>query len=100
MQNPFSRVKIVYRRTPMQVKALLLAMLVLCSLTLMTLRFSLMQAKQELETLRADAQMLKQENDRLKKSISQLGTVQSVTELAEQLLGLVDPNTIIFETEE
>ena len=94
------KVRFVYRRTPLAVKALILAMLVLCTLTLLTLRLSLMQAKKELELLRADAQVLEQENKRLQTSIDQLGTVQSVTELAEQLLGLVDPNTVIFEAKE
>ncbi len=100
MQNPFSRIRLVYRRTSMTVKTLVLATLVLCSLTLITLRFSLMEAKKELANVRAEAQMLEQENDRLQKSINQLGTVQSVTELAKELLDLVDPNTVIFETGE
>ena len=100
MKNIFSRVRFVYRRTSMPVKALVLAMLVLCTLTLITLRFTLMQTKKELNELRVEAQVLEQENDRLQKSINQLGTVQSVTDLAEELLGLVDPNTVIFETEE
>ncbi len=99
MQNPFSRIRLVYRRTSMTVKTLVLATLVLCSLTLITLRFSLMEAKKELANVRAEAQMLEQENDRLQKSINQLGTVQSVTELAKELLDLVDPNTVIFEAE-
>ena len=99
MQNPFSRIKLVYRRTSLPVKALVLATLVFCTLTLMVLRVSLMQTKKELAGLRAEAQVLKQENSRLQKSISQLGTVQSVTELAKELLGLVDPNTVIFETQ-
>lgn len=99
MQNPFSRVRIVYRRTSLTVKALVLITLVFCTATLMVLRLSLMQTKKELNSMRAEAQVLKQENDRLQKSISQLGTVQSVTDLAEELLGLVDPNTVIFETE-
>lgn len=100
MKNPFSRIRLVYRRTSLPVKALVLAMLVLCTVTLMTLRFALMDTKKELQDLRVDAQVLEQENARLQRSIDQLGTVQSVTELAEQLLGLVDPNTVIFEAEE
>lgn len=96
----FSRIQVKYRRTSMPVKALVLAMLVVCILTLMALRFSLMQTKKELNSLRAEAQVLQQENKRLQKSIDQLGTVQSVTDLAEQLLGLVDPNTVIFEAED
>ena len=78
---------------------LVLITLVFCTATLMVLRLSLMQTKKELNSMRAEAQVLKQENDRLQKSISQLGTVQSVTDLAEELLGLVDPDTVIFEEE-
>ena len=97
MQIP--RIRLVYRRTSLAVKALVLAMLVFCILALLTLRISLMQTKKELSNVRAQAQVLEQENKRLQKSIDQLGTVQSVTELAEKLLGLVDPDTVIFETE-
>ena len=44
-----------------------------------------------------DAYATKQENDRLRRSISQLGTVQSEESLASELLGLVDPDTVIFD---
>lgn len=91
------KIKIVYRRTSLTVKALVLITLIFCTATLMVLRLSLTQTKKELDTKRAEAQVLQQENDRLQRSIQQLGTVQSVTELAEQFLGLVDPNTVIFK---
>ena len=100
MRKSFPRIRIVYRRTPLAVKALVLIMLVFCTSTLMVLRLSLMQTKNQLNDMRVEAQVLKQENDRLQKSISQLGTVQSVTELAKEFLGLVDPDTIIFEVEQ
>lgn len=98
-QNPLRRIRLVYRHSPIMLKCVLLGMLLVGALTLMALRFSLLEAKQQTEDLRNQAAMLEQENQALEHSISQLGTVQSVTELAEKLLGLVDPDTVIFQPE-
>ena len=91
------KIRIVYRRAPLTVKALVLSALVLSIMTLTVLRIALQSTEKQLESARAEAQILEQENDRLRKSISQLGTVQSVESLATELLGLVDPDTVIFD---
>ena len=98
-KNPFSRIRLVYRRSPMILKCLLLGMLLVGTLALMMLRFSLLDAKEKTEDLRNQAALLEQENRELEQSIAQMGTVQSVTELAGKLLGLVDPDTVIFQPE-
>lgn len=98
-RNPLSRIRLVYRRSPTMLKCLLLGMLLVGTLALTVLRFSLLDAKQKTEDLRNQAAQLEQENLELERSISQLGTVQSVTELAGKLLGLVDPDTVIFQPE-
>lgn len=98
-QNPLRRIRLVYRRTPTVLKCVLLGMLLVCTLALMVLRFALLEAKEKTEDLRNQAALLEQENRELERSISQLGTVQSVTELASKLLGLVDPDTVIFQPE-
>lgn len=98
-QNPLSRIRLVYRRAPTILKCVLLGMLIVGTLALMVLRFSLLETKQKTEDLRNQAALLEQENKELERSISQLGTVQSVTELAGKLLGLVDPDTVIFQPE-
>ncbi len=96
MKNPFRKIRLVYQRTSLPVKCMVLAALVLCTIALMALRFSLQDTQKQLSDARAQAQVLELENRRLRKSISQLGTVQSVQELARELLGLVDPDTVIF----
>ena len=98
-RNPLSRIRLVYRRSPTMLKCLLLGMLLVGTLALTVLRFSLLETKQETEDLRNQAAQLEQENLELERSISQLGTVQSVTELAGKLLGLVDSDTVIFQPE-
>ena len=98
-QHPLLRIRLVYRRSSTLLKCALLGMLLVCTLALMVLRIALLDAKEKTEDLRNQAAVLELENRELERSISQLGTVQSVTELAEKLLGLVDPDTVIFQPE-
>ena len=98
-ENPLRRIRLVYRRSSNTLKIVVIAALVLGTLSLLMLRGAILHMEQKTEELRQQAAVLEQENEKLEKSISQLGTVQSITELAEQLLGLVDPNTVIFSPE-
>lgn len=98
--NPFSRIRLVYRRTPTTVKCVVLAALVLSTMALMILRYEILDTRAQTEAKRAEAAVLELENARLEQSIAELGTVQSVTDLAGKLLGLVDPDTVIFLPEE
>ena len=98
--NPLKRIRLVYQRSSTTVKCVVLAALVLCTLALLVLRYALLETKAQLEDKRNEAATLEQDNRELTRIISQLGTVQSVEELAGKLLGLVDPDTVIFLPEE
>ena len=95
-RNSFSRIRLVYRRSSTPVKCLVLGALALSTLTMLTLRHAILETKKQAEEKRAEAAVLEEENKRLSQSTAELGTVQSVTDLAGKLLGLVDPNTVIF----
>lgn len=99
-RNPFRRIRLKYRRSSTLVKCMVLAMVVVCTAALLTLRFALLDTKQQLDQKRNEAAVLEQENKALERSISQLGSVQSVIELAGELLDLVDPDTVIFTPEQ
>ena len=96
-KNPFRRIRVVFQRSSTTLKILLLAALVVSTITLLALRFALLNEKDKAEQLRQQAVALEQENKKLTRRNALLGTVQSVQELANELLGLVDPDTIIFE---
>ena len=98
-ENPLRRIRLVYRRSSNALKIVVIAALVLGTMTLLILQAAILGTEGKTEDLRQQAAVLEQENNKLEKSISQLGTVQSVTELAEDLLGLVDPDTVIFQPE-
>jgi len=96
-KNPFRRIRLVFQRSSATLKLLLVAALAVCTVTLLALRFALLEEKDKAEDLRQQAVALEQENQKLTRRNALLGTVQSVRELANELLGLVDPDTIIFE---
>lgn len=98
--NLFRRIRLVYRRSSTLLKCVVLSAIVVCSAVLLCLRFAILDAKEQAEIQRQEAAELEKENSALEDSISQLGTVQSVTDLAGKLLGLVDPDTVIFLPEQ
>ena len=94
--NLFSRIRLVYRRSSLLLKCVVLVTIVLSTVALVALRLSIMDAQKQAAQLRAQAAALEQENDLLEKHIAELGTVGSVKRIASQELGLVDPDSIIF----
>ena len=96
-KNPFGRVRVVFQRSSTKLKIFLLAALLISTVTLLVLRGALLSERAKTEELRQQAIALEQENEKLARRNALLGTVQSVTELANELLGLVDPDTVIFD---
>ena len=92
-----SRFQLQYRRTSTLNKVVIAAAVVLSSLTLLSLRLVRVEAKETLADLRQQAAILDQRNDELRRDIDELGTADSVRKIAQEELGLVDPDTIIFE---
>ena len=92
-----SRFQLQYRRTSTVNKVVIAAAIVLSSLTLLSLRLVQHETEQTLTDLRQQVAVLDQRNDELREDIDALGTSDSIREIAQQELGLVDPDTIIFE---
>lgn len=92
-----NRFQLQYRRTSTLNKVVIAAAVVLSSLTLLSLRLVRVEAEETLADLRQQAAILDQRNDELRRDIDELGTTDSVRKIAQEELGLVDPDTIIFE---
>ena len=99
-RNPLSRIRLVFRHSSNLLKIVVIAAIVLSTMALLTLRLAILDARKQTDARRNEAAALEQENDQLEKTISDLGTVQSIKELAGKLLGLVDPDTVIFMPEQ
>lgn len=95
-KNPFSHIRLVYRRSSVLVKSVVLATLVVSILALVILRISIQSQKAQQADLEQQAVLLEQENRALTKQIAELGTVESVKRIATLQLGLVDPDSQFF----
>ena len=93
----FSRIKLVYRRSRNLTKIVVMAAIVLCTAALITLSVSTAALRSRTEAMRTKALGLEQANIALEERIQDLGSVQSVAQIAKEELGLVDPNTVIFK---
>lgn len=92
-----NRFQLRYRRTPTLNKVVLAAAIVLSSVTLISLRLGHWEAEAQLAELQQRAAVLEQQNEELRQDIDALGTTDSIREIAREELGLVAPDTIIFE---
>ena len=92
-----SRFQLQYRRTPTLSKVVVAAAIVLSSVTLLSLRLAHWEAKDRLTELTQKVASQQQNNDALRQDIDELGTTDSIREIAREELGLVDPDTIIIE---
>ena len=95
-KNPFSHIRVVYRRSSVLVKSVVLSALALSILALVILRVSIQSNQGQQADLQQQAALLEQENRALTKQIAELGTVESVKRIATLQLGLVDPNSQFF----
>ena len=92
-----SRFQLQYRRTPTLHKVVVAAAIVLSSVTLISLRLGHWESKAKLSELQHRAAVLEQQNQELREDIGRLGTTDSIRDIAQEELGLVDPDTIIIE---
>lgn len=91
-----SRIQFGRRRSSNATKLVVAVSIVLCMVALITLRLSMNDLQNRTEKLYNRAAALDQENSSLENKIANLGTVQSVMEIAKEELGLVQPDTVIF----
>ena len=94
----FSRIQLVRRRTPNLLKVILTIVIVLCMFVLIGLRVSVYQMNLKTNQLQEESAELGHANSDLQEKIDELGSVQSVIDIAREELDLVEPGSIVFET--
>lgn len=99
-KNPLSRIRLVYQRSSTPVKCIVLAAIIVSTVALLTLRAAITEANAREEELRKQAAALEQENNKLTEDIEKVDTIEGMKDIAENELGLVDPDTIIFIPEQ
>ena len=81
----------------MLLKCVVITAVVLSAVTMVTVGAVTQQMQDQAEEYRQQAAQLEQNNQKLNLYISQLGTVQGVKHIANEKLGLVDPNDFFFK---
>lgn len=100
MKNPFQNIKLVFRRSRTLTKLVVLAVVVLSTVTLLALGSAIVRERVRMEDSREEAIVLEQENDRYRRYIEELGTVQGILRIAREKLGLIDPDSLVIQPEQ
>ena len=87
-RNPFKRIQLVYQRSSLLLKLLILTTILVSAAALVALRMALVNYHQQSQVLQAQAVQLQQ--------VAQLGTKASIRRIATEELGLMDPNALFF----
>ena len=94
------RIRLVYRQSSMLSKAVVLSVIVVALAALLTLHLTIAAAQDRTAELADQAAALEQENKELQENINGLGSADSVGQIAQDELGLVDPDTVVIDPEE
>ena len=90
------KVQFVLRPSSMLLKVVVIVLIVFSTAALIALSWVRQSILVKTEDMREAAVTLEQENEDLEKKIGLLGTVLSVQQIAQEELGLVDPNTVMI----
>lgn len=90
--------RVVFKKTSPLVKAVILIAIVLSTIALVTLHATIEQSRSQYEAMRQHAGMLEENNQSLAQQIDQMDALETIIQIAMERLGLVLPDTTIFET--
>ena len=97
--TPPKNVKVEVRPASNILKIILI-LLILCSIVaLVALRWVHTGILTQIDELKDEASGLEHANEVLEQKTEELGSVQSIQDIAKEELGLVDPNTVLIDPE-
>lgn len=89
--------RVVFKKTSPLVKTVILIAVLISTIALVTLYATIEQSHSQYEAMRQQAGMLEETNQNLVQQIGEMGTLESIIQIAMERLGLVLPDTTIFE---
>ena len=98
--NYLRRVKLVVRKSRPVTKVVALCAVVLSTVALLTLQNAILTSRENTAALMDQAGKLQQQNQELENRIDGLDTAEGIRDIAENELGLVDPDTVIIVPEQ
>ena len=96
-QSPFHRIRLVFGRSSVLIKILVLVTILVSAAALLALRTKIVAYQQQSQALQTQAIQLQMENEDLNQRIAEIGTKDSIRRIAIEELGLADPYTEFFD---
>ena len=94
--NPLRNVQVKFRRSKPLTKIVVIAAIALSTVALITLRWVQNDIEAETRRMQEEAAQLVEENAELKEKTDDLGSLDSITDIAQSELDLADPDTTFF----
>lgn len=91
------KIRVIVRPATRKLKIIFILLVVICVATLAALAVIRGRIEKETQAVLDQAAVLEQENEELSKKTEELGSNDSIRDIARDELDLVDPNTIIIE---
>lgn len=93
----FRNVKLVFHPSSRALKIAVIALIVFSMVALISLTWVRTSIRNRTEDMRSEAAALEEENAALEEKIENQGALENIMEIARELLGLADPDTIIID---
>lgn len=90
------RVRIKYRRSSTLTKAVVISTIVVCMVALLVIGWRIDSAIADYEAKKDLAAQLEQENDKLGENIDNLGSADSIDQIAKDELGMVPGDAVVI----
>ena len=97
--TPQKQVKVEVRPASNILKIILIVLILFSIVALISLRWVHSGILTEIDALKDEASGLEYANEVLEQKTEELGSVQSIQDIAKEELGLVDPDTILIDPE-
>ena len=98
-KNPLKNIQIHVRPSPPVLKVMLIVVILLSMATLGTLRLVHSGIQAEIEELKDEAAELEYANEQLDEKTENKDSVDNVQSIAQEELGMVDPDTILIDVQ-
>ena len=99
MKQTKPKLRLVMRSGSTALKIVMVVLIVFSMAALTALAWVRGSIRSQVEGLRQEAAAVDQENRELQEKIDALGSVQSVQDIAQEELGLVNPDTVLIQPE-
>ena len=90
------KIQVVIRHSSPLLKIVVIVLIVFSMAALISLSWVRQSIQNKTEAMRQESSALEQENADIERKITELGTVQSVQDIAQSELDMVDPNTVVI----